>query len=369
MIELGDVIDVQDMARGAVLLGTGGGGDPYIGELFVRSKIEAGLLPTIIDPDELADDAFIVSIAGIGAPTVMMEHLVSEATLLRVLARAQILYGRRIDALISAEIGGANSMFPLALSAISGIPVVDADGIGRAVPHLEMTCFSIGGIPATPAILMDDSGNAVVIEAADDKAAEALCRAVTDSMGAAALGAFYPMSGLQLRQCAVLRTLTQTLGIGRAIRLARETGRDIFADLLAVLRRRDDRPALVLFDGRIVDVHRETRDGWHWGCATLRGIADPLEECTIDIKNEFIVARRNGKTVAIVPDLITVLDRETGEPMTGEMLAYGQRVKVIGYAADAMLRRPASLEIVGPSAFGLDEPFRTVEECAASVPR
>lgn len=361
MITLGNVTDIQDMARGAVLLGTGGGGDPYIGELFVRSKIADGLLPTVIDPGELADDAFIVSIAGIGAPTVMIEHLVSEVTLRRLLTRAQSLYGRHIDALISAEIGGANSMFPLALSAISGIPVVDADGIGRAVPHLEMTCFSIGGISASPAILMDDSGSAVVIEAVDDKTAEEHCRAVTGAMGSSALGAFYPMSSLQLRQCAVLRTLTQTRDIGRTIRLAREAGRDIFADLIAVLRERDGRPAHVLFDGRITDVLHETRDGWHRGRATLRGIANPAEQFTIDIQNEFIVARRNGETVAIVPDLITVLDRETGEPLTAEMLAYGQRVKVIGYAADARLRRSDSLAIVGPAAFGLDEPFRPVE--------
>lgn len=362
MFTLTETLDVADMARGAVLLGTGGGGDPYIGELFVRAKIEAGQVPTIIDPEELADDAFVVSIAGIGAPTVIIEHLVSEATLLRVLAHAETLYNRRVDAIISAEIGGANSMFPLALSAISGVPVVDADGVGRAVPHLEMTCFSIGGIAATPAILMDDSGNSVVIEAASDKMAEELCRVVTGAMGAVAFGSFYPMTGRQLKRCAVYRTLTQTRDIGRAIRLAREAGRDVFADLLAVLQRRDGRTARVLFDGRIVDVMRETRDGWHWGRVTLHGIVNAADVFTIDIQNEFIVARRNGETVAIVPDLIAILDRDTGEPLTGEMLAYGQRVKVIGYAADAKLRRPDSLDILGPRAFGLNEPFVGIED-------
>ncbi|WP_374944392.1 DUF917 domain-containing protein [Sphingomonas sp.] len=352
------------MARGAVLLGTGGGGDPYIGELFVRAKIEAGRMPTIIDPDELPDDAFVVAIAGIGAPTVIIEHLVSEVTLLRVLARAEALYGRPIDAIVSAEIGGANSMFPLALSAISGIPVVDADGIGRAVPHLEMTCFSIDGIAATPAILMDDSGNSVVIEAASDKMAEELCRVVTGAMGAVAFGSFYPMSGGQLKRCGVLRTLTQTRDIGRSIRLARTAGRDVFADLIEVLERRDGRPARVLFDGRIVDVMRETRDGWHWGRVTLHELTDAGQVFTVDIQNEFIAARRNDETVAIVPDLIAILDRETGEPLTGEMLAYGQRVKVIGYAADAKLRQPESLNVLGPLAFGLDEPFIAIEDRA-----
>ena len=87
----------------------------------------------------------------------------------------------------------------------------------------------------------------------------------------------------------------------------------------------------------------------------------------IEIRNEFLLARVNGATVAIVPDLIAVLDRETGEPLTAEMLAYGQRVKVLGYAADPLLRRPESLAVLGPGAFGFDEPFRPLEALAAPV--
>ncbi|MDT9600078.1 DUF917 domain-containing protein [Sphingosinicella rhizophila] len=365
MFLVDSIIDIQDMARGAVLLGTGGGGDPYVGELFVRAQIKLGNFPRIVASEDIDDDAFVLSIAAMGAPTVVIEHLVSDSTLLRLLARAEEHFGRRVDALISAEIGGANSMFPLALSAITGLPVLDADGIGRAVPHLEMTTFSINGCKATPAILMDDSGNEVIVQAVDDKTAEELCRVVTGAMGAMALGAFYPMSGRQAKEIAVQRTLTQTLDIGRAIRTAREQSRDIFASLIQVLEERDGRKAAILFDGKIVDVTHETRDGWHWGRATMRSLTDAGDEFTVDIQNEFTVARHNGRTAAIVPDLITILDRETGEPMTGEMLSYGQRVKVLGYAADAMLRLPNSLEVIGPRAFGIDEDFVSLEELVA----
>ena len=82
---------------------------------------------------ELADDAFVVSIAGVGAPTVIIEHLVSTHTLLRLLEASESFYGRKIDALISAEIGGVNSMFPLALGTRAGIPVVDGGWDGSGV--------------------------------------------------------------------------------------------------------------------------------------------------------------------------------------------------------------------------------------------
>lgn len=58
-----------------------------------------------------------------------------------------------------------------------------------------------------------------------------------------------------------------------------------------------------------------------------------------------------------MPDLIALLDRESGEPLTAEMLAYGQRVKVLGYAADAMLRSAESLLVLAPRMFGVDEDF------------
>ena len=358
------VQDIQDMARGAVLLGTGGGGDPYIGELFVTAQIKRGNYPRIISCDEVEDDAFVVSIAGIGAPSVIVEHLVSEKTLRRLLARAEAFYGRKIDALISAEIGGANSMFPLALSAISGIPVLDADGVGRAVPQLEMTTFSIYGARATPALLMDDSGNVATIEAVDDRMAEELARVITGAMGSMAFAALYPMTGEQARRVAVRDTLTQTLEIGRCIRVARDGSGDVFETLIAYLQGRDGRAARILFDGKIADITHETRDSWHWGQATIQALSGSSDVCTVEIRNEYIVARINGETVAIVPDLITILDRESGEPLTAEMLAYGQRVKVLGYAADPMLRRPESLAVLGPRLFGIDEDFRPIEDIA-----
>ena len=361
MLAISSVQDIQDMARGAVLLGTGGGGDPYVGELFVTAQIKRGNFPKVIASSDVADDALVVSIAGIGAPSVIVEHLVSERTLRRLLERAQTFYGRPIDALISAEIGGANSMFPLALSAISGIPVLDADGIGRAVPQLEMTTLSIYGCRATPILLVDDSGNAVTVETESDRMAGELCRVITGAMGAMAFMAIYPITGRQAREFAVQRTLTHTLEIGRAIRRARDGAGDVFADLIACLQSRDGRVARVLFDGKISDVRHETRDSWHWGQATVQGGAGGADQCVIEIRNEFIVARINGATAAIMPDLITVLDRESGEPLTAEMLAYGQRVKVLGYAADPMLRRPESLAVLGPRMFGLNEDFRPLE--------
>ena len=354
--------DVQDMARGAVLLGTGGGGDPYIGELFVSAEVAQGNFPKVIGCDEVGDDDFVLVFAGLGAPSILVEHLLSRTAMLQLLARAEAHFGRRVDALLCLEIGGANSMMPLALGAISGVPVLDADGIGRALPKMNMTTFSIHGCPATPSILLEERGNIVTIEACNDQMAEDISRAATIAMGAGAYGALYPMTGKRAREVTIHGTISQTLEIGRAIREGRDTRGDPFDSLLDYLNGWPGRVAKIIFDGKIVDVTHEIRGGWHWGQARIRPLNGADDECVVEIQNEFTIARINGQTATIVPDLITLLDRESAEPLTSDMLAYGQRVKVLSYGCDPVLRRPEALDVLGPRAFGFDEDFRPMEE-------
>jgi DUF917 family protein len=361
MVEIRSPLDISDMARGAVFLGSGGGGDPYVGELFVRGQFDAGRPPVIIDVDDLDDDAFVVSIAGMGAPTILVENLISERALLELVRRTEAFHGRKIDALISVEMGGVNSMFPLGLGARLGLPVIDGDGMGRAFPHLEMTSFSVYGKRASPLILLDDLGSLVTVDIENDRRTEELARTVVVALGALVNGAFYPMSGADAKQTTVRGTITQTLEIGRTIREARLGSADPVLALLDYLNGcPDGRPARLLFDGKIADVTHDTRDGWHWGQAAI--YAADGSEMTVDIQNEYIVARRDGRTVTVVPDIIAILDRESAEPLTGEMLRYGQRVTVIGYAAAPVMRRPEGLKVFGPRRFRLDEDFVGVED-------
>lgn len=355
--------DVRDMARGAVFLGGGGGGDPRIGALCVIDQLRRGRHATVIGAQELADDALVLPIGGVGAPTVIDEYLVSAGTLQRLLEECTRFYGRPADALISAEMGGFNSVMPLAAAMAAGLPVVDGDGIGRAVPHIEQTTFSIYGCRATPAVLADDSGNICHVFTVNDRAAEEIIRATCVGMGTMLVGAIYPMTGKQVKETAVLGSLTQTLDIGRRIRTAREQQSDPVQELLNYLDAPSgQRFARRLFEGRIVDVKRETRDGWHWAEVLLSGSAGGEPEFSLEIQNEILVARRQGRVVTTVPDIITVVDSESAEPLPAEQLSYGQRVQVIGYSADPMVRRPEAVAVIGPRAFGFDFDFVPVEQ-------
>jgi DUF917 family protein len=75
----------------------------------------------------------------------------------------------------------------------------------------------------------------------------------------------------------------------------------------------------------------------------------------IDFQNENLIARdANGQILAIVPDLICIVDQETAAPITTEVLRYGLRVAVLGIPAPRQLRTENALRYVGPRAFGYD---------------
>lgn len=81
----------------------------------------------------------------------------------------------------------------------------------------------------------------------------------------------------------------------------------------------------------------------------------------IHFQNENLVAIRDGRVIASVPDLITVIERDTAKPVTTERLKYGLRVAVIGIPCDPKWRTPEGLQEVGPRYFGYDIDYVPVE--------
>ena len=158
------VSDLRDLARGAALLGTGGGGDPYVGRLLVEQGLAGTGRITMLAPDDLDDDAFVIPVALMGAPTVMVEKLPSGRETLTALRALERRLGRTADAIMPVECGGINSMIPLALATQTGLPVVDADGMGRAFPELQMETFGVYGVSACPMAVSDSDGSTAIIE-------------------------------------------------------------------------------------------------------------------------------------------------------------------------------------------------------------
>jgi uncharacterized protein len=354
--------DLHDFARGAAFLGTGGGGDPYIGRLMAQNAIREYGHPEIIDVYALDDDATVAFVAMLGAPTVLNEKAMSGADIDLAVTRLSERLGRPIDALMPAEIGGVNSTVPIVAAARLGLPLLNADGMGRAFPEIQMVVMNFEGVRATPFVIVDEHLNSVIIETGTAKRAEDFVRSVAINMGLSCIVAGYPMTGAEVKRATVHNTLTEALEIGRAIAAGRRAG-----DAVGGLVRRLSESTIygharVLFDGKIVDLRRETTAGFSIGHCKIEGLNATSGAMDVQFQNENLVALENGVLRAVVPDLITIVDRETAEPIPTEALRYGQRVKVIAAAAPKLLKTPQALEFIHPRCFGLDFDFTPIEE-------
>lgn len=349
--------NLEDIALGAAVLGTGGGGDPYIGKLMAMHAIREFGPVTLISPEEIDDDCLVAHSAMMGAPTVMIEKLPNGREIVNAFRALEAYLGRPLDYTTSAEAGGLNSTTPFTVAARLGIPMVDADGMGRAFPELQMVTPTMYGISATPMAIADDKGNSAIINGVSNRWTETMARTITIDMGSTAMIALYPMTGRQLKEAMVWGTLTKAEEIGRTIREARARRREPIAAVVEVTG------AFDVFRGKVADIRRRTERGFARGEAVIEG-TDRYERSrlTIHFQNEHLVAMRDGEIVVSVPDLITVLDAETGHPIATEGLRYGFRVVVLGIPCNAKWRTPAGLELVGPRYFGYDIEYVPVEE-------
>jgi DUF917 family protein len=173
--------------------------------------------------------------------------------------------------------------------------------------------------------------------------------------GSCAIGC-YPMSGAQVKKAAVHGIISYAQKLGEAIINAKINQKN---PIISLIEKAD---AIQLFSGKISNVTIKTEGRWNKGLCEIIGLGqDSGSTMELDFQNEFLLAKKNGKPVAITPDLIVLIDAENAHPITAETIQYGTRVVVLGMKADKQWRTPEGIELGGPEKFGYSEKFVPVE--------
>lgn len=349
--------EIEDISVGAALLGTGGGGDPYIGKLMALQAIEEYGAITLLNVNEVPDDALVVPSGMMGAPTVMIEKAPSGDEAIKAFNSLENYLGKKIFATMPMEAGGINSLLPLALAARLGLPVVDADGMGRAFPELQMVTFYLDGISASPMVIADEKGNVSLLNTIDNLWAERIARNATIQMGGSVMMALYPMTGLNIKESGIHDILQLEEAIGRSLRLSKQNNLDSINEILKLTK------GFELFKGKVVDIDRKTVTGFARGTAKVEGLSSYQGE-TLELRfqNEHLLALTDKRLLCVTPDLIAILDAETGLPITTEGLRYGARCVVIGIPCNSKWRTKKGIETCGPAYFGYDIDYVPLEE-------
>jgi uncharacterized protein len=356
--------DIEALAIGAWILGTGGGGSPYLGLLNMRRLYAEGHQVSLMSPFDLDDNDWVAVVSNMGAPLVGQERLADSRNIARAVEIQQEMLGAKFRAVMSLEIGGGNGIQPLMAAAHLGLPVVDADTMGRAYPEAQMTSVAVGDLRPYPCVLYDPRGiEAVVTKVPSWKWMERASRKICVEMGSIASTCKAPRTGREVKDWGIHFTVTKAIGIGRRVREAQRLHLDPIAAIL------DEAGGKLLFRGKVVDVDRRTTEGFLRGRAAIEGLdEDHGSRLEIAFQNEWVVAWRADNShlapMAMSPDLICVLDTVSGEACGTETIRYGRRVTVVALPAPPVFLTRKGLEHVGPRAFGYDLDFRSVFEAS-----
>ncbi len=337
--------DLDDLALGAAVLGSGGGGNPSLELLMAKQQFEDFGSPQIVSLESIDDEALVVPLAFMGAPLVGIERLPSGNEFIKLIEMIEIIKGKKVTHLVAGEIGGSNALTPLIAAAKLKLPVIDADLLGRAFPELQMSSAALNGIVPSPTILCDCLDNVVSVHAKTGTEIEKFCRSITIEMGSSAAIALYLMTGKQAKDSMIANTMSHAIKIGNAMRVAYETNAD---PVQAVL---DYTKGTILSKGIITDITQKIEDGFLTGTFTISGET----EIKVYYQNEYLMAYSKDVSIASTPDIIIPLEVETGKAITSESLIYGQRVALVMIPGPDIWKTVEGLTLVGPKYFGYSE--------------
>ncbi|MEO0550351.1 MAG: DUF917 domain-containing protein [Pseudomonadota bacterium] len=367
----GEIMDAQtleDALVGGSILGTGGGGSLKAARELIAADLAAGMafrklsVADLDDSDRVGCPYGLASLAPLSdemrARLDGIENRVGNPTLasFRLLEKHM---EQPFSAVILGEIGPLSMAEGLSIAAHLGIAALDADTVGRAVPEINQHSVRVAGVPLTPASGVTPFGDELILQGLQDPSRQedvfrtisVISRevGVTDS----------PMTGATAKRDGVLvqNSLTLAIRLGRAARTARDAGQDP----IEAIRAEGD--GFILFDGVITEDSWADTDGFLVGDVVLSGRGDfEGQTLVLDYKNEHLVAKRNGKTIATCPDLISMIDKTTFEGVNNPDFKPGQAVSILGFKCDPIWRTEAGLEVFSPRYFGYDEDYIPIEE-------
>jgi len=364
--------EAEDLVCGCCFMGTGGGGRLDMGLDLLKAALSKGQTITLTAPSDLPDDAWICTGAFVGsiAPPSqeildMKEHLGLERRVEHEIVQAvrelESFLAIKIRAIAACELGGLNTPAPISAAAALGIPAVDGDYVGRAIPTSLQLKISIDGKPIWPRAFCDFAGNITVIKQASSHAMmERIQKHLSMTTIGLIGGAGHVLNGGEMKRLINHGSISRCLDIGRLLREARQKGDEAPAYVAKEL------DGWVLFTGVVEEKPWESKQGYMFGHFEMSGVGGfSGHRFKVWFQNENMISWLDGNPYVTCPDPLCVIDLDTGMPPTNDEIKPGNRLAIIGLKAVKFYRQPKGLKVLSPAFFGFDIPYRRIEEIMA----
>jgi len=373
---LTNLTDCDDFIRGCTFMGTGGGGNADGVLDMLGSALDEGVSLRWTDVSEIPDDTWTCTTYRMGstAPRDEASDLALTSALgltnrigheaMQLAVKELAAYtGENITVVVPGELGAVNTPAPLLAAMRLGLTCVDGDYAGRAIPEEMQGTPYLYGKPSYPLASVDMWGNVVILKEAVNAY---MLERIGKMLAVAAHGKCYLAATIlpsaEMKEILIPGTLTKSLGIGRAIREAREAGLDPIAAAI------DATSGHLLFEGTVREKDWEDRDGYMFGTVTIAG-ARRFDGHTLRVwyQNENQVTWLDDVPWVCSPDLVVLADRHTAEGYTSTLIDVGQDIGVVGIAGQHAFRSEHGLACAGPRHFGHDIDYQPIEEILGRI--
>ena len=333
---------LEDIARGACFLASGGGGPLKYGQALVQNFPENGTVQVVsVKKAAATPDALSVMVGNMGSPDLASEHIKTPQNVLNAFDAINEQCNGKIKYVVPPELGAGSSIISCMVAAKKNIAVVDADGTGRAVPRLAMTTFAGKGVSPYPTVMANEQNEVVVLKMESLECIASMARPVltTELFGQEAGLAMWCMDGQTLNEAVPIRgTLYLAKNVGETLRTAAAPVEAV-CELLA----NNKRPAYPLFTGtvQLPPSAASATAGLDFGRVFLRDDETDRQAC-VCYQNESLIAWDSAKTspIAMAPDSICYLTPD-GQPFSNADCdlkpMVGKKATLVGIAADEKL--------------------------------
>ncbi len=306
---------------GGCVLGGGGGGAMSKGYNAAKVGLEKGEV-YLIDPSDLEDDAYLINVSNVGAPSATNSYVAIEdyGKAIEMVSRAM---NTDIKGIITNEAGGSATVNGWLQSALLGIPVVDAPCNGRAHPTGIMGAM---GLHKNPEYISyqaaiggkKEQGRHVEMVASGNLARVArLVREVAVEADGLATVARNPVKCKYAKENGACGAIKQAIELGQAMIAAKPLG--VEKVLGAVCEKLHGE---IILKGKIDKILLECKGGFDVGSVKIGNVE-------LTFWNEYMTLEKENKRMGTFPDLIMTFDLATGTPVTSAEIKEGMEVAIL----------------------------------------
>jgi uncharacterized protein len=359
---------LEDLFRGLVFYGTGGGGRAETGIALLRRHFGDDWRPSFTNPSTLSPDSYACATIVLGgrdpaedvsaderrALCLADQDLAMGQRFARSVEALERCTGRMITALAVVELGSMAMAATLIAGDLLGKAVLDCDCTGRSIPQLGLAKLDLVGLSPAPAAFVDRfGGQTIALQAASAAMVDRIGRHVSRAVwGRGVACACYPERISRFREGVVEGSIAKAEMVGHLLGGPRATTERLDNVLAATGGR-------LLFEGIAKGTQWRNTEPYQFRELEYEISGSGRDEGRVGrvwVKNEHHMVWRDNILIASSPDPIALLDAASLDPLTtlGDVKPERKLLVLASPALDPIWKTEAGALMLGPRRFGFD---------------